>query len=103
MRALISAGDHDPKGHHHMVVDGHGLLLDLSGVQTPFPLHDPTIVQTEWTLVQDGTRSRPGGIITRQDGSKQVFYDEALLAPYLAAYRARRAQLEDQPDALAKP
>lgn len=93
MKVLITAeGNHEPKGHHFMVVDKHGVLLDLSNVQGS--LHDPTIAKVTWGLIQDGRQIREGGVITRVDGHRQVFFDQAPLAPYLEAYRARRAQIE---------
>lgn len=89
MRALISAvGNHLPHGQHYMVVDGHGVLLDLSAVHGT--LHGPTIHCTEWGLQRDGTRMRHGGVIVRQNGQRQPFWDATLLAPYLLAFFNRR-------------
>lgn len=93
MQVLISAeGEHDPKGHHLMVVDCYGFLIDLSGVQGS--LVDPTITRVTWGMQLDGTTLREGGIIYRQDGHQQHFWDRALLQPYLDAYEARRVELD---------
>lgn len=92
MRVLISAeGEHEPAGHHYMVVDNHGLLVDLSNVLGA--LHDPTIRRVEWGQVQDGVQIRDGGTIIRQDGHRQLFFDLKALDPYLAAYKAKLDEL----------
>jgi hypothetical protein len=36
---------------------------------------------------------RDGGCIIRQDGTKQLLWDDALLKPYLAAWRLRQQEL----------
>lgn len=74
-----------------MMVDNHGFLIDLSGIKGT--LVDPTILQVEWGMLGRGGETREGGLITRQDGSKQPFFDKALLKPYLDAWTARRAEL----------
>lgn len=92
MNVLISnEGKHEPAGHHYMVVDGHGLLVDLSGVSGQ--LLDPTITRVTWGLQRDGVEMKPGGTIVRQDGHKQVFWEAKLLEPYLEAWRAKRDEL----------
>lgn len=92
MRVLISAeGNHEPKGHHYMVVDGHGFLVDLSKVEGT--LVDPVILRVEWGPMRDGNVPRDGGVITRRDGSQQAFWDMRLLEPYLAAYNLKKIEL----------
>lgn len=93
MRVLISAeGEHEPAGQHHMVVDGSGVLIDLSAVQGS--MVDPTIRRVEWgpNMLEGGARE--GGVIVRQDGHRTPFADRGALKPYLAAFEARKAQLE---------
>lgn len=88
--SIISDGQHEPGGHHFMVVDRAGVLLDLSGVQGT--LHDPTVTRIEWGLVRDGTEIREGGTITMQDGSQRpTFFDKTLLKPYLDTWTAKMA------------
>lgn len=102
MRVLISAeGEHSPDWHY-VVVDGHGLLVDLDGMQNsavdPASLTDPTIVRVTWgPTIANGTASEAGEIV-RQDGSRQTFFDRELLKPYLAAYQARLAALLAEPE-----
>lgn len=92
MRVLISAeGSHEPAGQHYMVVDNHGLLLDLAAVQGA--LHDPTTARATWGSVVMGGEMREGGQIVMRDGSKRAFFDRTALAPYLAAYKAKRDEL----------
>jgi len=92
MDILISAeGDHEPKGHHYMVVDGEGALIDLSGVDGT--LHDPAILRVTWGTIGVGGAAMPGGVITRRGGTTQNFFDAKLLEPYLAAFKARRQAL----------
>lgn len=76
---------------HYMVVDGHGFLVDLS--QIVGSLVDPTIRSVTWGLQIDGNTMRRGGTITRHDGSKQLFWDNKLLKPYLDAWRLKRDEL----------
>lgn len=96
MRVLISAeGDHSPKDHQYMVVDNHGILIDLSKVDGN--LIDPTISRVEWGMRADGNVQREGGVIVRRDGGQQKFWDKAVLEPYLEAYYARRAELAKAP------
>jgi hypothetical protein len=67
-----------------MVVDGHGSLVDLTGLQhsvvNPDSFVDPTIFEVTWGMVgvpdgQGGTRTVEGGAIVRQDRSRQPFFD----------------------------
>ena len=92
MRVLISAeGQHDPPGQY-MVVDGHGLLIDLTGVAGT--LVDPTILRVEWGPSVITGQPQEAGIITRRgEARQQPFYDKALLTPYINAFRARLAVL----------
>lgn len=91
MRVLISSeGTHDPPGTY-MVVDDHGFVLDLSAVGPP--LVDPTISRVTWDLQLDGATMREGGTIFRPGSKPQVFWDQALLKPYLDAFEAKRAKL----------
>lgn len=96
MRVLISAeGNHEPAGQHYMVVDNHGFLVDLSRVTGT--LHDPTILRSEWGPIVTPGGFVDAGVITRQDGGKQPFYGKDLLKPYLDAWKARKAVLENSP------
>lgn len=100
MNVLISAsGKHlDAAGArvpHWMVVDNHGLLLDLSGVLGN--LVDPTITAVTWGLQRDGNDLREGGTIVRQDGHRQAFWDRGLIEPYLKAWKAKKAEIEVDP------
>lgn len=93
MRVLISGiGDHDPKDHHYMLVENHGFLIDLRGVKGT--LVDPAITQVEWDVLHKNGERREGGVITRRDGTKQTFFDKALIQPYIDAWKAKKAQLE---------
>jgi hypothetical protein len=40
---------------------------------------------------------RQGGTIFRRDGGRQTFFEQALLKPYLDAYKARKAVLMATP------
>lgn len=92
MRVLISAeGNHEPAGHHYMVVDNHGFLVDLSNVMGT--LTDPTIKRVEWVPTVAAGQVREGGAIVRADGSRQQFWDASLLKPYLDAWTRRRVEL----------
>lgn len=92
MSVVISnEGEHEPTGLHYMVVDNHGLLVDLSKIAGT--LIDPTISRVTWGLQRDGGQMREGGTIIRQDGSKQLFWDSELLKPYLDAWRMKRDEL----------
>ena len=97
MQVLISTEGHhlDAAGTripHAMVVDGHLVLIDLTGVTGT--LIDPTITRVTWGPQIDGDVIRDGGTIVRQNGGRQQFWDRALLQPYLDAYTAKRAELE---------
>jgi hypothetical protein len=91
-----------PNITHYMVVDGRGLLIDLSGLQhsvvNPDSFVDPTITGVTWGLVglpdgKGGIRSVEGGTIMRQGQQPQTFFDRELLKPYLAAFDGRRLEL----------
>lgn len=91
MRVTITAdGQHDPPAHH-IVVDGHGLLLDLDGLGS---LVDPTIARVEWgpNALEGGARE--GGWIIRTDGHRTPFQDRGALKPYLAAFRRRDDEIK---------
>lgn len=102
-RVLISTeGEHDPP-HHHMVVDGHGILIDLS------PLGglgaDPSITRITWgpMVMPDGT-VRDGGQVFRRGGVRQTtdtqrFFDLEQLRPFIEAHAARRKALREEQDA----
>jgi hypothetical protein len=75
----------------YMVVDGHGFLLDLSAVHGT--MVDKTIYAVEWGLGVFSGEAREFGVITRQDGTKQTFFDFNLLKPYIDAWRAKKADL----------
>lgn len=99
MRVRIDAtGDHlDEHGQPYqagwvfMVVDNHGFMVDLSGIEGT--LVDPTISAVTWGPQRDGADMRDGGTIIKQDGGKQLFWDCELLKPYLDAWRLRRYEL----------
>jgi hypothetical protein len=87
---------------HHMVVDNHGVLVDLSGVQHSVvnaqSFNDPAVSRVEWGLHslpdgRGGLRTVEGGTVHLRNGSVQPFFDRNLLDPYLAAYRARKQEL----------
>jgi hypothetical protein len=80
-----------PDGWVFMTVDNHGFLVDLSKIEGT--LVDPTISAVTWGPELDGADMRDGGCIIRQDGTKQLFWDDALLKPYLYAWRLRRQEL----------
>src|SRR6266851_274133 len=97
MRVLISAeGNHEPD-LHYMIVDGHGLLVDLDGMQNsavdPGTLTDPTIRRVEWGPQVVNGEMRECGVITRIDGSRQTFVERELLKPYIARYERRKKEL----------
>jgi len=99
MRVRIDGtGEHrDPDGNPYpdgwvfMTVDNHGFMVDLSKIEGT--LVDPTILAVTWGPQLNGADMRDGGCIIRQDGTKQVFWDDALLKPYLDAWRLRRREL----------
>jgi hypothetical protein len=92
MRVLISSeGENEPAGQTYMVVDGHGFLIDLSGVHGT--LVDPTILRVEWGPSVISGQPQECGFITRRGVPPQPFFDKDLLKPYLDAWRARRADL----------
>lgn len=96
MQVLISAegNNTDSAGAripHTMVVDKHLIPMDLTAVAGT--LVDPTIARVTWGLQLDGAVQREGGTIHRRDGSRQAFWDLAVLRPYLDAFEARKAEL----------
>lgn len=90
MRFEMSRGNHEPAGHHYVVLDGHGRLMDLSLV-TAGTLHDPTMAKVTWGMVSLGSETREGGQITRTDGSRQTFFDRGVIKPYIDAFKAAAA------------
>lgn len=94
---LDAEGKPHAPGVVHMVVDGHGLIVDLSKIAGT--LVDPTILKVTWGLQRDGADQKFGGCIIRQDGSRQLFWDPELLKPYLDAWRLKRDELLGAPDA----
>jgi hypothetical protein len=79
-----------------MVVDGYGILVDLSAMQNssvdPASLTDPTVLVVEWGPVVSNGDAREGGRMLMQDGTVRTFSDKNLLTPYLQAYyQARKA------------
>ena len=91
MRVSITSGSHTPD-LDFMVVDRHGLLLDLSTVDGA--LWDPTITRVDWGPVVVNGEQREGGMVYRQDGGRQPFWDAKALNPYLEAWRAAKAKAE---------
>jgi hypothetical protein len=55
----------------------------------PRTLVDPTILAVTWGPQLDGADMRDGGCIIRQDGTKQLFWDDA--------WRLRRYELLELP------
>ena len=103
MRVSIDfAGEHtDHTGSRlpFMVVDRHGVLVDLSKVQGT--LVDPTIARVEWGPVVANGQQRDGGVIVRTDGSKQAFWDARVLAPYVKAWKLMTGELNAATDQVA--
>jgi hypothetical protein len=93
MQVSISSGGHVPD-LPYMVVDGHGLLLDLSKIEGQ--LLDRVVSKITWGPVVINGENREGGMIQRQDGTRQPFWDVNLLTPYLKAWRAVRAMREQE-------
>jgi len=89
MRFEMSTGDHKPEGHHFVVLDNRGRLMDLSQVRGT--LHDPTITKVTWGMVSHGAETREGGTIFRVNGPPQAFFDRGPLKPYLEAFEAAEA------------
>ena len=98
MRVMIDAlGQHEPD-LHLMIVDNNALLLDLDGLRhsaiDPGSLTDPTVARVTWgPVVRNGSMTEAGEI-TLVDGTRRTFFDKQLLKPYLAAFEARRAEVE---------
>ena len=91
MRVVILAGDHDPRWMTYIAVDNHGTLVDLSNVKGP--LADASIQRTEW---RPGVDNVEYGSIYYRDGHVQTFHDRSVVDPYIAAFRARVAELQAQ-------
>lgn len=92
MRVVITdVGMSDPPTRLIMV-DGQQTQVDLSAVAGT--LHDPTIQRVEWGFLDKQGRSY--GVIFQQDGGLRTFFDQTLLSPYLAAFRLRWAEIEQQ-------
>jgi hypothetical protein len=101
MHVLISSeGNHEPKGQHYMAVDAVGLLIDLAAVKGT--LHDSVIARVTWGQLTNGRAMRDGGVIVRRDGSRQTFFEQVLLEPYLGAFKLRKAQIEAEQIAFKK-
>jgi hypothetical protein len=83
-----------------MRVDGVGLLLDLSGMQNsavdPASLTDPTVKRVEWGQIVHRGSVKECGRIFKQDDGVETFWSPQVLAPYLAAFKARLAELTEQ-------
>ena len=95
MKVTITSGDHDPP-HSFVVVDNHGLLVDLSGLGGMFI--DKSIAAIEWRPVLEGETTRDRGDISRKGGIEQTsytqrFYDFAVLQPALDLYNKRKREL----------
>ncbi len=94
MRVSISAGGQTPD-LPFFVVDGHGFLIDLSKIAGE--LWDPTVASIDWSpVVVHGTPSEAGYVRLR-NGTGRSFSDRALLTPYLKAWKAKKAELLDEP------
>ena len=76
---------------HRMVVDHHGLLLDLTKVSGH--LLDETVARVTWGPdVRSGTLTGSGRV-WKKDGSTRPFRDPELLKPYLDAWRLERRRV----------
>jgi len=101
MRVLIQPNMHDcadnPAAHWRMVVDGHGVPIDLDDVRNsivdPGTLTGPTVASVTWGPTVMSGEAREAGMIVKKNGTRQAFFDRKLLAPYLALYRQRRVEL----------
>jgi hypothetical protein len=101
MRVLMHPNAHNctdnPAAHWRMVVDGHGVPIDLDHVRNsivdPGSLTGPEVARVEWGPRVEGGEMREAGVITRRDGQRVPFFDRKLLAPYLALYARRRGEL----------
>ncbi len=99
---ISNSGEHAAPHPFTHVVNNHGLLVDLSGLQhsivNPDTFVDPSITEVTWGPVsipdgRGGLRMSEGGTIKRQDGSLRQFFEFALLKPYIAAVQARKKEL----------
>jgi hypothetical protein len=115
MRVSIEAnrGQHNAPHDftHHMTVDNHGLLVDLSGIQHSVvnaqSFNDPQVSRVEWGLHslpdgRGGTRMVEGGTVYLRGGSTQSFFDRTLLDPYLAVYEKTKSARLDEAEARAR-
>ena len=59
-------------------------------------LLDHVVTKITWGPVVVNGEAREGGMIHRQDGGRQPFWDVNLLSPYLKAWRAVRAIREQE-------
>lgn len=80
----------------YMVVDNHGVLVDLKGL--PGPLSNPDVLGIEWGMISD--EGQEYGYLTRSSGTAAAPAVRAekisgieVLQPYIAAYNARMAQV----------
>jgi hypothetical protein len=88
----IHNGDHQPP-HAFMIVERHGLQVDLANVQGE--LWDANVASVIWGHVYHATPADPGkvcGIVRLKNGQTRRFFDFKLMAPYLAAYAVRKAE-----------
>lgn len=96
MRLSITAGtstDHTGRNLPAMIVDGHLLLIDLTGIQGQ--LWDaPTVAAVTWgPTITNGTVKESGKVFLKNRMKPRVFGDRTLLTPYLKAFQARKAEL----------
>jgi hypothetical protein len=94
---ISNEGRHDPPWHR-MVVDGFGLLVDLSHVRIsavdPSSLTDPSIKRVEWGPVQLANgETVERGVIVRQDDQAQTFFEKSLLDNYLHLFERQKAKV----------
>lgn len=95
MKVSIYSGEHEP-AHSYMVVDNHGLLVDLSSLGGMFV--DKSIQAIEWRPVLEHETLRDRGDISRKGGVEQTshtqrFYDFSVLQPALDLYNKRKQEL----------
>jgi hypothetical protein len=101
-------GRHDPSWHY-VVVDGHGVLVDLTGLGGP--VGEPGVARIEWddqipVLFPAGVdratgkpfQAQPAGKVWRRPpGTSQVmatgFTDGSQIAPYVEAWRRQIAKV----------
>lgn len=99
MRLEINCGGCHVPAHHHMIVDNHGVLVDLSAVRGG-ALDNPDVVKLEWddALPRVDPRYAPGHMTVRPAGAVDVarapFWDYGQIEPYLQAYHQRRDEIQ---------